>query len=43
VREFLVFLRQNIAWWLVPTVLLVVVLAAVVTLSGSALAPFLYP
>lgn len=43
VREFLGFLRHNKKWWLLPIVLILLLLGLLVMLSGTALAPFLYP
>ncbi len=43
VREFLDFLRHNKKWWLLPIVLILLLLGVLVMLSGTALAPFLYP
>jgi len=42
-REFLDFLRHNKKWWLLPIVLILLLLGLIVLLSGSAIAPFLYP
>jgi hypothetical protein len=41
-REFLAFLRHNKKWWLLPIVLILLALSALLLLSGSALAPFVY-
>lgn len=43
VREFLQFLIENKAWWLVPIILALLLLGAVIALSGSGMAPFIYP
>jgi hypothetical protein len=43
VREFLQFLVENKAWWLVPIVLSLILLGAAAWLSGSGLSPFIYP
>jgi hypothetical protein len=43
VREFLQFLVENKAWWLAPILMALVLLGLVVFLSGSGLAPFIYP
>jgi len=42
-REFLDFLRHNKKWWLLPIILILLLLGLVVMLSGTAIAPFLYP
>ncbi|HTL73043.1 MAG TPA: DUF5989 family protein [bacterium] len=42
-REFLDFLRHNKKWWLLPIVLILLLLGLLVLLSGTAIAPFLYP
>lgn len=42
-REFLDFLRHNKKWWLLPIVLILLLMGLLVLLSGSAIAPFLYP
>jgi hypothetical protein len=40
--EFLAFLRHNKKWWLLPIVLILLALSALLMLSGSAIAPFVY-
>ena len=42
-REFLLFLRQNKKWWLIPILLVLALMGLLVALSGSAAAPFIYP
>jgi len=43
-REFLLFLRQEKKWWLVPLVLLLLALGLLLVFSASSpLAPLLYP
>lgn len=42
-REFFDFLRHNKKWWLLPIILILLLMGLIVLLSGSALAPFLYP
>jgi hypothetical protein len=43
-KEFLLFLRQEKKWWLVPLVLVLVLVGLVIVFSSSsALAPFMYP
>jgi hypothetical protein len=41
-HEFLLFLRQNKKWWLLPLVLVLLVLGLLTFLSSSAAAPFIY-
>lgn len=43
VGEFLGFLGHNKKWWLLPILLILLLLGLLVLLSGSAIAPFLYP
>jgi len=41
--EFLQFLRHRKKWWLIPTVIILILLGLLLVLSeGSALAPFIY-
>jgi hypothetical protein len=40
--EFILFARQNKAWWIVPLVLLLALCAAVIVTSQAA-GPFIYP
>ncbi|MEO8428874.1 MAG: DUF5989 family protein [Verrucomicrobiota bacterium] len=43
-KEFLLFIRQEKKWWLVPLVIVLLVLGALIIFSsGSVLAPFMYP
>ena len=43
-KEFLLFLRQEKKWWLLPLVVVLLALGALMVLSsGSVLSPFLYP
>ena len=42
VSEFVLFLKENKKWWLLPIVLVVLFLGALVLLSGTPLAPFIY-
>ncbi len=42
IAEFLLFLRENKKWWLLPLLLALFLLGAFVILSGTSLAPFLY-
>lgn len=41
-RELLEFLLENKSWWLWPIVLVLLLFGAVVLLSGTAAAPFIY-
>jgi hypothetical protein len=41
--EFVAFLRHNKKWWLTPILLALVLLAGLILLGGSPLAPFIYP
>jgi hypothetical protein len=41
--EFWDFLRDNKKWWLLPLLVLILLQALVLLLSGSAVAPFIYP
>ena len=40
--EFLQFLQHNKKWWLLPLFIVILGLGALVLLSGTALAPFIY-
>lgn len=40
--EFWLFLCQNKKWWLMPILAVILMLGALVLLSGSAAAPFIY-
>ena len=40
--ELWAFLRENKKWWLIPIVVVLVLFGALVLLSGSAAAPFIY-
>ena len=42
-KEFLLFLRQEKKWWLIPLVILLLILGALINFSGSVLAPLMYP
>ena len=41
--EFIVFLKHNKKWWLLPIILILLGLGLLALLSSSALAPFIYP
>ena len=43
VVEFWYFLRYNKKWWLLPIVIVLLLLSLLVLLSGSGVAPFIYP
>ena len=40
-REVWAFARANKAWWMVPLILVLLILAALI-ISGQAVAPFIY-
>lgn len=40
--EFIAFLKQNKKFWLLPLILVMLALAALLILSSSAAAPFIY-
>ncbi len=42
-REFWEFLRHNKKWWLTPILIVLVLLIALVIISQTPLAPFIYP
>jgi hypothetical protein len=43
-KEFLLFLKQEKKWWLIPMVSLLLVLGLLIVFgSSSVLAPFMYP
>ena len=43
-KEFLLFLRQEKKWWLIPLVVLLLILGAIILFSaGSPLGPLMYP
>jgi len=41
--EFWDFLKHNKKWWLLPILIIFLLLGLLVVLSGTALAPFIYP
>lgn len=43
VTEFLHFLRHNKKWWMLPILVILLLLGLLILLSGTAIAPFLYP
>ncbi|MEY3176495.1 MAG: hypothetical protein RLZZ436_4409 [Planctomycetota bacterium] len=42
IREFAAFLRAEKKWWLAPLLLVLLLFAGLIALSGSAAAPFIY-
>ena len=43
VREFIEFLVESKAWWLTPIIIVLLLVGLLVVLSGSVVAPFIYP
>ncbi len=43
VAEFWSFLRHNKKWWLLPVIVVLLLLGLIVLMSGTAVAPFIYP
>ena len=43
IEEFLVFIRENKQWWLIPILLIFGLIGILVTLSATGVAPFIYP
>jgi len=43
VREFLQFLAESRKWWLIPILIAMGLIALLVALSASPLAPLIYP
>lgn len=41
-REFVDFLIESKAWWLTPIIVVLLLVGAVIFLSGTAAAPFIY-
>lgn len=41
--QLVYFLKHNKKWWLLPIVAILLLVALLVILSGTALAPFIYP
>lgn len=41
-REFLLFLRENKKYWLLPIILVLLLLGVLIVLGGSSAAPFIY-
>ncbi len=42
-REFVEFLVESKAWWLTPIIIVLLGVGLLVMLSGSVVAPFIYP
>ena len=43
-KEFLLFLKQEKKWWLVPLITVLLLVGALIVFAGSSpLAPFIYP
>ena len=44
IKEFLLFIREEKKWWLVPLIAVLLLVATLMVLAGSSpLAPFRYP
>ena len=44
VREFLLFIKEEKKWWLIPLIFVLLIVGALLVFAGSSpLAPFLYP
>lgn len=41
--EFWQFLRANKKWWLAPIIIALLLIGLLIFISGSAIAPFIYP
>jgi len=41
-REIWGFLRDNKKWWMIPMLAIILILGALVLVSGSPVAPFIY-
>ena len=42
VRELWTFMKENKKWWLLPLIIALLVFAALIFLSGTGVAPFIY-
>ena len=40
--DFLTFLRQHKAWWIVPLLVVATLFAVLILISGTATTPFIY-
>jgi len=43
IADFWGFLKHNKKWWLLPILIILLLLGLLVLLSGTAIAPFIYP
>ena len=44
IREFILFIKQEKKWWLVPLITVLLLVGALIVFAGSSpLAPFIYP
>ena len=43
IAEFLEFLVESKAWWLTPIIVVLLLVGLLIVLSGSVIAPFIYP
>ena len=41
-HEFFLFLKENKKWWLIPILFIIGLFAALIFLSGTPAAPFIY-
>ena len=42
IGEFFDFLRENRKWWLLPIIIVFLLISALMVLSSTAIAPFIY-
>ncbi len=43
-KEFLLFIKQEKKWWLLPFIFVLLIVGALIVFAGSSpLAPFIYP
>lgn len=42
VREYFAYVKQNKKWWILPIILCLLLLAGLIILSGSSVAPLIY-
>jgi len=43
IREFLLFLKCNKKWWLLPILVVLLLFGILLVLGGTAAGPFIYP
>ncbi len=43
IAEFIDFLKTSKKWWLTPILVVLLLIGALIILSGTAAAPFIYP